>query len=641
MNQRFGYVKCAAAVPVTALADCRENAARIVAMMRQAEERGVDIVLFPELSVTGYTCGDLFLQPKLLHDAEAALTTIVDASVGVRTTAIVGVPVGYGGRLYNCAAVVADGELRGLVPKINIPNYSEFYEARWFASGAGIEGESLQLAGCECVPFGTDVLFRQGEALFGVEICEDLWVGIPPSSHMAHAGAQIIFNMSASPEQVCKYDYLRSLVAQQSARTMSAYVYCSAGFGESSTDLVFAGNAMVAENGAVLRSGERFSMEQQMVVTDVDTERLTAMRRRTTTFGSHEAVKEYRRVTLPSFDRNDAPFDRDVDPMPFVPHDSAELGERCREILDIQAMGLARRLSHTHCRKAVIGISGGLDSTLALLVTVRAFDRLGLDRQGIVAITMPGFGTTGRTYENAVGLVRGLDAALREIPIVAACEQHFADIGLPSDDRSVSYENSQARERTQILMDVANMEGGMVVGTGDLSELALGWATYNGDHMSMYGVNASVPKTLVRHLVRWYAESESTAEVAEILYDIIDTPVSPELLPADENGEIAQKTEDLVGPYELHDFFLYNFVRQQFAPDKIEFLANRAFAGRYGPQTIRKWLRTFLRRFFAQQFKRSAMPDGPKTGSVSLSPRGDWRMPSDASAAAWLAMMDD
>ena len=641
MNHRFGYVKTAAAVPVTALANCAENAARIVAMMREAEQRGVDIAVFPELSVTGYTCGDLFLQPKLLRDAEAALATIVDASVGCRTTAIVGVPVAEGGRLYNCAAVVAGGELRGLVPKINIPNYSEFYEARWFASGAEIEGRQLQFAGCECVPFGVDLLFRQGEALFGVEICEDLWVGIPPSSHAANAGAQIIFNLSASPEQVCKYDYLRSLVAQQSARTMSAYVYCSAGFGESSTDLVFAGNALVAENGTVLRSGERFSMEPHMVVADVDIERLTAMRLRTTTFGGHEPLKKYREIGMPCRQRDDVPFDRDVDPRPFVPHDAEVLGGRCREILDIQALGLARRLSHTNCSRAVIGISGGLDSTLALLVTVRAFDRLGLDRSGIIAITMPGFGTTGRTYDNAVGLIRGVGATLREISIVGACERHFEDIGLPADDRSVSYENSQARERTQILMDVANMEGGMVIGTGDLSELALGWATYNGDHMSMYGVNASVPKTLVRHLVKWYADSESTAEVAEILNDIIDTPVSPELLPADENGQIAQRTEDLVGPYELHDFFLYNFVRQQFAPAKIEFLANHAFAGRHGPHTIRKWLRTFLRRFFAQQFKRSAMPDGPKTGSVSLSPRGDWRMPSDASAVAWLAETDE
>ena len=640
MTQRFGYVKTAAAVPLTALADCAENAGRIIAMMRDADARGVDIVTFPELSVTGYTCGDLFLQPKLLRDAEAALAEIVDASVGMNAAAIVGIPVAAGGRLYNCAAVVADGQLYGLVPKINIPNYSEFYEARWFASGAEAACRSLQFAGCDDVPFGTDLLFRRGEALFGIEICEDLWVGIPPSSHMAHAGAQIIFNLSASPEQVCKYDYLRTLVAQQSARTMTAYVYCSAGFGESSTDLVFAGNAMVAENGTVLRSGERFAMEPQMVVADVDTERLTAMRMRMTTFGSHEPLKPYREIGVPCRQRDDVPFDRDVDPMPFVPHDTAELGERCREILDIQAAGLARRLSHTHCRTAVVGISGGLDSTLALLVTVRAFDCLKLDRRGIVAVTMPGFGTTDRTYDNAVGLIRGVGATLREIPIVEACRRHFADIGLPEDDRSVSFENSQARERTQILMDVANMEGGLVVGTGDLSELALGWATYNGDQMSMYGVNASVPKTLVRHLVKWYAESESTREVAEILHDIIDTPVSPELLPADENGQIAQRTEDLVGPYELHDFFLYNFVRQQFAPAKIEFLANRAFAGRHGHQTIRKWLRTFLRRFFAQQFKRSAMPDGPKTGSVSLSPRGDWRMPSDASAAAWLAETD-
>ncbi|MDE6779674.1 MAG: NAD(+) synthase [Alistipes sp.] len=639
--QRFGYVKVAAAIPRVAVADCRTNAARIVEAMGRAAERGARIVLFPELSVTGYTCADLFLQPLLLRSAEEALADIARATAELPLTAIVGVPVAVGSKLYNCAAVLSEGRIRGLVPKVNIPNYSEFYEARWFASGAGVAGTAVTMAGDE-VPFGTDLLFRADDALFGVEICEDLWVGIPPSSHLAQAGAQIVFNLSASPEQVCKYDYLRTLVEQQSARTLAAYVYCSAGFGESSTDLVFAGNALIAENGAILRSGERFRYGDQIVTADVDTERLDAMRRRMTTYGMPTAG--FKIVDCPAATAENAAaatFDRDVDPMPFVPHDTARLDERCSEILGIQAMGLARRLDHTRCKRAVIGISGGLDSTLALLATVTAFDRLGLDRSGIIGVTMPGFGTTDRTYRNAVELIRGLGVTLREISIRKACEQHFADIGLPADDRSVSYENSQARERTQILMDIANMEGGMVIGTGDLSELALGWATYNGDHMSMYGVNCSVPKTLVRHLVKWTACQPSMSAVRDILIDITETPVSPELLPADENGEIAQKTEDLVGRFELRDFFLYDFVRQQFSPAKILFLAEKAFDGKYDTATIRKWLATFLRCFFAQQFKRSAMPDGSKTGSVSLSPRGDWRMPSDASAAEWTDEMKE
>jgi len=642
--REFGYVKVAAAVPRVAVADCMTNAGRIIAMMERAAARGVDIVTFPELSVTGYTCADLFLQPLLLRQAEEALERIADATASLALTAIVGVPAAIGGKTYNCAAVLSGGELRGVVPKSCIPNYSEFYEARWFASGAGMQSSTVRFAGKE-VPFDTGLLFRSAGALFGAEICEDLWVGIPPSSHLANAGAHILFNLSASPEQVCKHEYLQSLVRQQSGRTLSAYVYCSAGFGESSTDLVFSGNAMIAENGALLRDGRRFSLDGQIVIADVDTERIESMRRRTTTFGANDTPKRYAVVDCPTPAADTAAdehltFDRTVDPMPFVPQDAAQLDIRCREILDIQALGLAQRLDRTGCRTAVVGISGGLDSTLALLVTVRAFDKLRIGRRGIIGITMPGFGTTERTYDNAVALIRGLGVTLREISIRKACEQHFSDIGLPAGDRSVSYENSQARERTQILMDVANMEGGMVVGTGDLSELALGWATYNGDHMSMYGVNSSVPKTLVRHLVKWIAEKESEPEVRDILIDITETPVSPELLPAGENGEIAQKTEDLVGPYELHDFFLYNLVRQQFPPRKILFLAERAFSGKYDRRTILRWLKIFLRRFFAQQFKRSAMPDGPKTGSVSLSPRGDWRMPSDASAAAWLAELD-
>ena len=491
----------------------------------------------------------------------------------------------------------------------------------------------------QSVPFGPDLLFDIGGARCAVEICEDLWVPAPPSAEAAAAGAEVILNLSASPETVGKSDYVRQLVVQQSARTRAAYLYCSAGFGESSTDLVFAGHALVAENGAVLAVSERFSLGEQLVVADVDCQLLRNDRCRTTTFrhsgaGGRTTVA----VTMPVAD--DRPFDRTVEAMPFVPAEDDRRHSRCEEILNIQATGLARRLAHTRSTKAVVGISGGLDSTLALLVTVRAFDRLGLDRQGIVGITMPGFGTTGRTYGNALTLMRGLGVTAREIPIRAACEQHFRDIGLPEDDRSTTYENAQARERTQILMDVANREGALVVGTGDLSELALGWATYNGDQMSMYGVNASVPKTLVRHIVEWYAAHCAEGSVREVLCDVAATPVSPELLPADAEGGIAQKTEELVGPYELHDFFLYRFVRQGFPPAKILFLAERAFGRRYDRATILRWMKTFFSRFFSQQFKRSAMPDGPKVGSVALSPRGDWRMPSDASAAVWLAEID-
>ncbi|MDE7123076.1 MAG: NAD(+) synthase, partial [Alistipes sp.] len=458
----------------------------------------------------------------------------------------------------------------------------------------------------------------------------------------AAGGARVIFNLSASPEGVGKHDYLRQLVAQQSARTLAAYVYCSAGFGESSTDLVFAGNGIVAENGRILAEAERFSLDEQIVVADVDIERLAFERRRNTSFRAGEAAAETTVIEMEVPEGlRPAKLDREIDPTPFVPRDAAHRNERCEEIFRIQALGLARRLAHTGCGKAIVGISGGLDSTLALLVAVRAFDMLGLDRRGVIGITMPGFGTTGRTYRNALQLMRGLGVEVREIPIREACTQHMKDIGLPADDRSAAYENAQARERTQILMDVANMEGGLVVGTGDLSELALGWATYNGDQMSMYSVNASVPKTLVRHLVRWAAEVESDEATRSTLLDIVATPVSPELLPADERGEIAQKTEDLVGPYELHDFFLYHTLRSGYGPAKMLFLAAQAFEGRYDEETILHWLRTFVRRFFTQQFKRSAMPDGPKVGSVALSPRGDWRMPSDASAAMWLKELEE
>ena len=637
----FGFLKVAAAIPEVRVADCDRNAARIVALAEEAAQRGVEIVVFPELAVTGYTCGDLLLQPLLLDAADEALAETIRATRKLPLVVIAGAPLRHGERLYNCAVVFTQGKVLGVVPKTHIPNYGEFYEQRWFASGADVaEEETIDVAGQQA-DFGAGLTFAVNGAEFGVEICEDLWVAVPPSSHRALGGARVLFNLSASPEGVGKHAYLRDLVAQQSARTLSAYVYCSAGFGESTTDLVFAGNGIIAENGTVLREAERFALGEQLVVADVDLERLAFERRRNTSFRTNEGTEAGNviEMEIPESLRA-AALDRRIDPMPFVPHDTQHRNERCEEIFRIQAHGLARRLSHTGCRKAVVGISGGLDSTLALLVAVRAFDLLGMDRTGIVGITMPGFGTTGRTYNNALQLMRGLGVTVREIPIREACLQHMKDIGLAPDDRSAAYENAQARERTQILMDVANMEGGIVIGTGDLSELALGWATYNGDQMSMYGVNASVPKTLVRHLVQWAADTASDDATRATLRDILDTPVSPELLPADEEGKIAQKTEDLVGSYELHDFFLYHFLRTGAGPAKILFLAEQAFAGRYDRATILCWLRTFIRRFFAQQFKRSAMPDGPKVGSTALSPRGDWRMPSDASAAMWLKELE-
>ena len=636
----FGFLKVAAAIPHVRVADCAYNTERMKALCEEATQRGVEIVAFPELGVTAYTCGDLLLQQTLLDDADEALAALIHETRKLPLVAIVGIPLRHGSTLYNCAVVFSQGRVLGVVPKTCIPDYGEFYESRWFASGAGISDEHIAVAGQQA-DFGADLTFEVNSTEFGVELCEDLWTAIPPSSHLALNGAKVIFNLSASPEAAGKHAYLRQLVVQQSARTIAGYVYCSAGCGESSTDLVFTGNALIAENGTILREAERFSDKEQLVVADVDIERLEYERRRNTSFRMNEAATENTviEMEIPEALRA-AALDRTIDPLPFVPKEEEHRSERCEEIFSIQARGLAQRMNHTHARKAVIGISGGLDSTLALLVSVRTFDLLGLDRSGILGITMPGFGTTDRTYRNALELMHGLGVTVREIPIRDACLQHFRDIGLDPADRSAAYENAQARERTQILMDVANMEGGLVVGTGDLSELALGWATYNGDQMSMYGVNASVPKTLVRHLVKWAADTERDAATRATLLDIIDTPVSPELLPADAEGHIAQKTEGLVGPYELHDFFLYHLLRSGYGPAKTLLLAEQAFKGSYDRATILKWLRTFVGRFFSQQFKRSAMPDGPKVGSVALSPRGDWRMPSDATAAAWLRELE-
>lgn len=631
-----GFIKVAAAVPSVRVADCSYNIAQISALIGEAVQKKVDIVAFPELSVTGYTCGDLFGQQLLLDSAADALQSLVEQTSNLPVLCIAGLPWVVNNRLYNVAVVFGQGKIYGMVPKTYLPNYNEFYEMRWFVSGADCPVQQVDCRG-EVVPFGTDLLFENDVLCFGVEVCEDLWVPIPPSSEMALQRATLLVNISASNEMAGKYDYLRSLIRQQSARTMSAYLYVSAGFGESTTDLVFAGNGIIAENGVMLKESNRFSFEPQLTVCDVDVERMDALRRKENTFTkTGKAGGQFRTIGVASFPCGDRPIDREIDAYPFIPSDGQLMDERCSEIFNIQVNALAQRLLHTHSQTAVVGISGGLDSTLALLVCVKTFDKLKIPRRQILGITMPGFGTTDRTYQNALNLMAALGITTREISIVPACLQHFQDIGLSPDDRGAAYENTQARERTQILMDVANQTNGLVVGTGDLSELALGWATYNGDHMSMYGVNSSIPKTLVRYLVKWVADKNGDDAARKYLLDIIDTPISPELLPADENGQIAQKTEDLVGPYELHDFFLYYFIRFGFRPTKIYQLATLAFEGIYDSHTIQKWLKTFFRRFFSQQFKRSALPDGPKVGSVSLSPRGDWRMPSDATVTAWM-----
>ena len=605
--------------------------------MRQASEKGVKIIAFPELSVTGYTCLDLFAQQTLLDGAEEALLQLVSNTADLDILTIVGVPLRTENRLINAAVVFQKGAIRGVVPKTYLPNYKEFQEQRWFTSATELRESTISI-GEEEYPMGSHLLFRSGRLTAGIEICEDLWVPVPPSSLLAMEGANIIFNLSASNELIGKHAYLRSLICQQSARCMAGYVYASSGFGESSTDLVFAGNGIIAENGNLLAESPRFTMEEQLVISEIDIETLQNDRQVNTSFmyGTSGLPKEKAQVVDFQVRIPDGfSLTRPVDPHPFTPSGEA-LKERCEEIFHIQVAGLAKRLVHAHAQTAVVGISGGLDSTLALLVTVMTFDALKMPRGQIIGITMPGFGTTDRTYTNACDLIRSLGVTLKEIPIKEACLQHFRDIDHDPSVHDVTYENSQARERTQLLMDVANQKNGLVIGTGDLSELALGWATYNGDHMSMYGVNGSIPKTLVKYLVEWVANHKVDDASRLTLLDIVDTPISPELIPADENGNIKQKTEDLVGPYELHDFFLYHFLRFGSHPSKIYFLAQKAFAGIYDNATVKKWLYTFFRRFFQQQFKRSCLPDGPKVGSVSLSPRGDWRMPSDAVSRLWL-----
>ena len=627
-------------MPRVHIADAQRNAEGALKIMEDAFKEGVEIVVMPELSLVGYTCGDMVLQNKLLSDAERALAWLMQQTEEIPTIGIVGLPVVFADRLYNCAAIFGQGVLWGIVPKSYIPNYGEFSELRWWVSGYSIKDRMIRFAGQE-VPFGSDLMFDIHGVEFGVEICEDMWVPVPPSSMQAVQGAKLLFNLSASPESVCKHDYLISLIAEQSSRTMSAYVYASSGHGESSSDLVFAGNAVIAELGRVLGVSERFVRNDRMVIADIDVEYISTRRTARNTFYYPEAPE----MRVVEVDVDEILYQGDVrrhiEPLYFVPEDEAARDIHCREVFAIQSAGLAQRLEHTGCKNVVMGISGGLDSTLALLAVCDTYDLLGLDRKGIIGVTMPGFGTSDRTYQNALVMMRELGCTLREISIKDACEQHFKDIGLNAEERSVAYENSQARERTQILMDVANMCGGMVVGTGDMSELALGWATYNGDQMSMYGINSSVPKTLVRYMVEWYAKNRAEGALQRSLLDVVDTPVSPELLPTNEDDTIAQKTEDLVGPYDLHDFFLYCTLRRRYAPAKIAMLAGLAFEDVYDKATIIKWLKVFFRRFFSQQFKRSAMPDGPKVGAVGLSPRGDLHMPSDAQERAWLQEVAD
>ncbi len=656
-----GFLRVAAATPRCVVGDCGENTARVLSLMKEAAQEGVSLVVFPELCVTGYTCGDLFAQELLARVSLAAVRLIAEKTRDLPVTGIVGFPFNFRNARYNCAAVISGGKVLGVVPKTNIPNYGEFYELRHFAPPPG-ETELVPpgVFGPDPVPFGTKLLFadeRTPDLAFAVEICEDLWVPCPPSTAHAQAGAVIVANLSASNELIGKASYRRTLALSQSGRCACAYVYANAGSGESTTDMVFAGHNLVAENGSLVAESELFS--EGLLVAEIDARKLLNERRRVNTF-PYSGDGGYRRVSLrldsEIFAEQESPvgkairLQRRINPHPFVPSGATDLAQRCEEVFAIQTEGLVKRLSHTGSKAAVFGISGGLDSTLALLVVARAFDRLKLPRAGIKAITMPGFGTTKRTKGNAERLAESLGVTLEEIRINKAVVQHFKDIGQDPQRYDVTYENSQARERTQILMDRANMENGLVIGTGDLSELALGWATYNGDHMSMYAVNASIPKTLVRHLVKYCADTPQsfvTADDAEarrkfsrVLQAILDTPVSPELLPP-ENGEIAQKTEGIVGPYELHDFFLYHLTRWGDSPAKILFLAEHAFAETYGRSEILKWMKIFYRRFFAQQFKRSCLPDGPKVGTVTLSPRSDWRMPSDASAAIWLKELEN
>ena len=633
---RHGFIKVAAATPDIRVADVDYNKGQIIKQMDEAAEAGAKIIVFPELCITGYTCSDLFLQDILLNSAKKALVEIAEHTKNLDALVFVGVPIAVGGELYNVAAALNHGNILGFTTKSFLPNYGEFYEMRQFRPGPK-KAEKI-LFGEKEIPFGPQLLFVEKQMtnlIVSAEICEDVWSPVPPSIEAAREGATVIVNCSASDETIGKASYREALISGQSARLISGYIYANAGEGESTTDLVFGGHNLIAENGTILAEAKRFS--NGIIYTEFDVQKIANERRKNTTFTE---TQEHVLPRIPfGLEQTETILTRTFPSRPFVPRDDQERAKRCEEILTIQAMGLKKRLAHTHAKSAVVGISGGLDSTLALLVTAKAFDAMGLERSGITAVTMPCFGTTDRTYQNACKMSLKVGTTLREVRIGDAVMQHFKDIGHDPQDHSVTYENSQARERTQVLMDIANQTGGLVIGTGDMSELALGWATYNGDHMSMYGVNASVPKTLVRHLVHYYADTCEDSSLKEVLYDVLDTPVSPELLPP-KDGEIAQKTEDLVGPYELHDFFLYYFLRMGYEPGKIYRIAKLSFAGEYDDETIYKWLRTFCWRFFSQQFKRSCLPDGPKVGTVALSPRGDWRMPSDACVALWIQNLE-
>lgn len=632
-----GFIRCGCAVPAVKVADCAFNAGEIVKLVRQADKDSCSLLVFPELCVTGYTCGDLFLSDALLKGAVNALEKILEQTADTDTVFLIGMPVSHSCKLYNCAAVCLKGRVLGFVPKRNIPNYSEFYEARHFTPWSGEDVCYVDMPFGSHIPMGSIVFSCENMPpfVFSAEICEDLWVASPPSERLAENGALIICNLSASDEVIGKRDYRRDLARMQSARLVCGYIYADCGFGESTQDMVFSGHSMICENGSVQTESKPFS--NGVIYADPDLSRLEYERRRMNTFYA-KRDPDILRVSFACKTR-ELELSRHYPKTPFVPSDSSDLAKRCEEIITMQATGLASRLRHIGCKRSVIGVSGGLDSALALIVTVHAYDMLGLDRRDIIAVTMPCFGTTNRTRSNALAIAKAYGASVKEIPIADAVRQHFKDIGHSDGVYDTAYENSQARERTQVIMDIANMEGGIVIGTGDLSELALGWATYNGDHMSMYGVNSSVPKTLVRHLTAYEAD-RSDGELAEALKDVLATPVSPELLPPS-GGDISQKTEDIVGPYELHDFFLYYMVRCGFSPKKILRIARLAFKGAYEEETVLKWLKVFTKRFFSQQFKRSCLPDGPKVGTVTLSPRGDWRMPSDACARLWLDELEE
>ncbi len=630
---KMDFIKVASACPKTKVGDVEYNISNIIDCTLEAYKNGAKCLVFPELCITSYSCSDLFLQDTLLNKSLSAIEELLNETKDLDILITVGAPYLHNTTLYNAAFVLFKGKVLGIVPKSFIPNYSEFYEKRWFTDGNNIINKVVKLPFQDEVNFGTNLIFAAGDLKYSVEICEDLWVTIPPSSYLSLMGANVIGNISASNELVSKADYRRDLIKNQSARCICSYIYSSAGVHESTTDLLFSGHLLIGENGSILKENERFQRDNEIIYSIIDLFKLKSERMKNLSFRDSSRMLKFepKYINFTFEDVSIKNFDRFIDKHPFVPSNDLERELRCKEIFNIQSAALAKRFEHTGLKKAVVGISGGLDSTLALLVIVKTFKLLNYPMNNIVTITMPGFGTTYRTYNNALTLCRELGCDLREINIVKAALQHFEDIGHDKDIHDVTYENVQARERTQILMDLANKEGGLLIGTGDLSELALGWCTYNGDHMSMYSVNPSIPKTLVRYLVKYVAEKESNKNVSETLLDILDTPVSPELLPKDDKGDIAQKTEDIVGPYELHDFFLYHFIKHGSSKERIFKLAKIAFKDDYSDEEITKWLDKFMWRFFTQQFKRSALPDGPKVGSISLSPRGDWRMPSDAS----------